>query len=115
MKQCKNMEIWFAELPVNPGHVEHGKRPVLIVSNDTANKFSPIITIVPLTSKTYRVHLPTHVFLQGYGLSRNSLACCEQVMSLDKSCLVARLGEVGGWFDRMAIQHALAIQLNLAA
>jgi len=115
MKQCKSMELWLAELPKNPGHVEHGKRPVVIVSNDTANRVSPVITVVPLTSKTHRVHLPTHVLLRGYGLSRNSVVCCEQVMSLDKSCLTVRIGEVSGWFDRLAIQHSLAIQLDLVS
>lgn len=44
------MELWLANLPVTPGHVQHGTRPVVIVSNDVANNFSPIVTAVPLTS-----------------------------------------------------------------
>ena len=46
MMQCKYMELWLAELPTNPGHVEHGKRPVVIVSNDAANTHSPVVTVV---------------------------------------------------------------------
>lgn len=112
---CKNMELWVAELPTIPGHVEHGIRPVLIVSNNAANAHSPVITVVPLTSKTRKVTLPTHVLLCGYGLHCNSIAACEQVTALDKSCLIRRFGEVSGWFDKLAIQHALAVQLELAA
>ena len=34
-------------------------------------------------------------------------------MALDKSCLIRRLGEVSDWYDRLAIQHALAEQLGI--
>ena len=41
------MELWLADLPVVPGHVQHGTRPVVIVSNDIANNFSPIVRHLP--------------------------------------------------------------------
>ena len=106
------MELWLANLPVVPGHVQHGTRPVVIVSNDIANNFSPIVTVVPLTTNRKAATLPTHVCLRGYGLAATSIAKCEQVMALDKSCLIRRLGEVSDWYDRLAIQHALAEQFG---
>lgn len=116
MTHCKNMELWWAELPTVPGsHVQHGHRPVVVVSNDFANANSPVVTVVPLTSKTHKVTLPTHVLLCGYGLNCNSIACCEQVMALDKSRIIRRFGQVTGWFDQLAIRHALTVQLNLTA
>lgn len=115
MKQVKYMELWTAEIPIVPGHVQHGRRPVLIVSNDAANTHSPVVTVVPLTSQLKKTHLPTHVLLQGCGLSRSSIACCEQVITLDKSCLNSRMGEITDWFNRLAIRHALAVQFNLTA
>ena len=75
------MELWLANLPVTPGHVQHGTRPVVIVSNDVANNFSPIVTAVPLTSNRKAATLPTHVCLHGYGLAATSIAKCEQVMA----------------------------------
>ena len=108
----QNMEIWLANLPVTPGHVRHGRRPVVIVSND-ANNASPIVTIVPLTSNRKKLTQPTHVCLRGCGLSATSIALCEQVMALDKTCLLRRVGEVSRWFERLAIQHALAVQLGI--
>ncbi len=107
------MELWLANLPVTPGHVQHGTRPVVIVSNDVANNYSSIVTDVPLTSNRKAATLPTHVCLCGYGLAATSIAKCEQVMVLDKSCLIRRLGEVSDWYDRLAIQHALAEQLGI--
>lgn len=107
------MELWWAALPTVPGHVQHGTRPVVIVSNDLGNTSSPVVSVVPCTTQRRKPTLPTHVYLQGYGLSSGSIAMCEQVMPLDKSCLLQRIGTVHGWYDRLAMQHALAIQLGI--
>lgn len=55
-------EIWQADLPAIPGgHIQHGIRPVVIVSNDASNCYSSVATIVPLTTKFSKMHLPTLV------------------------------------------------------
>ena len=33
----RRMELWWAALPIVPGHVQRGTRPVVIVSNDLGN------------------------------------------------------------------------------
>ena len=109
----RRMELWLASLPAVPGHVQHGTRPVVIVSNDLGNTSSPVVSVVPCTTQRHKPALPTHVYLRGYGLSSGSIAMCEQVMPLDKSCLLQRIGTVHGWYDRLAMQHALAIQLGI--
>lgn len=115
MPIVKQHEIWLGEIPsLNGDHVQCGQRPMLVVSNDAANTHSPVITVVPLTSKLNKHHLPTHVLLSEQGLSKNSLALCEQITTLDKSHLVRRIGYVYKVFDRLAIRHALAVQLGMA-
>ena len=108
-------DIWFANLPAVAGSIQFGIRPVVIVSNNAANKFSPVITAVPLTSNLHKTVLPTHVLLREPGLKSPSLALCEQILSVDKSCLVKRIGSVESSFARLALRHALLVQLNLAA
>lgn len=112
----KRYEIWMAEIPASKdSHVQSGRRPVIIVSNDLANTHSPVITVVPLTAKMNKPHLPTHVYLRGQGLDRSSLALCEQVMSLDKTRCLHRVGYVYKPYERLALQHALAVQLDMVA
>lgn len=112
----KQHEIWLGDIPASDGdHVQHGFRPLLVVSNDAANTHSPVITVVPLTSQLNKHRLPTHVLLREQGLYKNSIALCEQIITLDKSHLVRRLGYVYKNFDRLAIRHALAVQLGMAA
>ena len=78
------MELWWAALPTVPGHVQHGTRPVVIVSNDLSNTYSPVVSVVPCTTQRRKPTLPAHVYLRGYGLSSGSIAMCEQVMPLDR-------------------------------
>lgn len=112
----KQHEIWLGNIPASDGdHVQHGFRPLLVVSNDTANTHSPVVTVVPLTSQMNKHRLPTHVLLREQGLYKNSIALCEQIITLDKSHLVRRIGFVYKSFDRIAIRHALAVQLGMAA
>ena len=61
-------------------------RPAVIVSNEKANKFSPVVEVVFLTSSEKAKWLPTHVDV----ICRiPSVALCEQITSISKS----RLGE----------------------
>ena len=108
-------EIWFANLPAVGGSIQSGMRPVVIVSNNAANQYSPVVTAVPLTSNLHKTVLPTHVLLRESGLKSPSLALCEQILSVDKSCLVRRIGSVESSFSRLALRHALLVQLTLAA
>ena len=112
----KQYDIWLADIPVmKASHIQNGHRPVVIVSNDLANAHSPVITVVPLTTQMHKHHLPTHVYLWGQGLDRASIALCEQVMALDTTHLLRRMGIVYKAYDRMALRHALAIQLGMEA
>lgn len=111
----KRYEIWMAKLPPDANsHVQQGYRPVVIVSNDKANCYSPVVTVVPLTSQVKKP-LPSHVLLREQGLNKTSTALCEQVMSLDISRLTHRIGYVYNSFDRLALCHALSVQLGMAA
>ena len=112
----KRYEIWMADLPKGKNsHVQAGCRPVIIVSNDVANAHSPVITVVPLTSRLAKNSLPTHVHLREQGLTKDSLALCEQIISLDKSRLIRLVGYIYRPFDRLALDHAIAVQLGMAA
>jgi mRNA-degrading endonuclease toxin of MazEF toxin-antitoxin module len=65
-----------------------GFRPVVIVSNNIYNDYSPNLTIVPFTSQINRAKLPTHVEIKcAMGLERDSLALAEQIRTINKNKL----------------------------
>ena len=85
------------------------------MSNNVANKYSPTVSIVPLTSKPRKHEFPTYVPLFAQGLSVESLALCEQLTTIDKSQLIRRIGTVSAPKDRAALNRALAVQFGMAA
>lgn len=110
----RKYDIWLADLPAVPeSHVQSGVRPVVVVSNDTANQCSPLISIIPLTSNLARPDIPTHTVIQSRFLERISMALCEQMMTIDKSRLKERMGAVEHQHERMAIRHCMQVQLDL--
>lgn len=114
-------DIWVARLPEHKNsHVQYGNRPVVVVSNDHSNTSNLVVTVVPLTSQRKKTTMQSHVYLSTNSagqkqLARDSIALCEQVQTVDKRQLTRYIGNVCGAFERMAIQHALAVHLNMAA
>lgn len=75
---------------------EVGKtRPAVVLQNELANRTSPTVTVVPLSSKVDRV-FPFQVLIPAGegGLERDSKALCEQIRTLAKSRLLQHLGSL---------------------
>jgi mRNA interferase MazF len=107
-------ELWWAELPPVTGSEQGGKRPILIIQNDTGNKFSPTIIAAIITSSKTKAKLPTHVHIPASenGLRKDSIVELEQIKTLDKSCLIERIGFV----DEQALEdvnRAILISLGI--
>ena len=92
--EIKRGSILMVDLPLNNGSVQGGVRPVVVVSNNKGNKFSPVLVVVPLTSKTKKV-MPTHYTVSPSsknGLSTRSTALCEQILTVGKDTIKGFIG-----------------------
>jgi len=88
-------DIFIAELDPVEGSEQGGIRPVLMVQNNTGNRFSGNVIAVVITSKDKRSLLPTHVDLGStFGLAKDSVLCTEQIRTLSKSRLKGYIGHV---------------------
>lgn len=111
---CSYGDIYTAALEKRTkSSIQTGFRPVLIVSNNRANRFSPVVTIIPITGSRNKKKIPTHVHLTDCGLNRPSIALAEQITSIDKSRLIHKLGTIRGTDYEKQIGDAVEIQLNL--
>jgi mRNA interferase MazF len=75
---------------------EVGKaRPAVILQNDLANRSSPTVTVIPVSSKVGRVY-PFHVLVQKGegGLSEPGKALCEQIRTVPRKRIGERLGRL---------------------
>lgn len=110
-------DILYADLGAQyQGSMQGGMRPVVVVSNNRANKHSMVITVVPLSTKIYKKqNLPTHVFVSAHraeGLEQHSIALCEQVTALNFNRIIAHMGRVSEeTLDR--ITEAVQVQVGV--
>ncbi len=90
----KRGELYYADLSPVVGSEQGGVRPILIVQNDTGNKYSPTIIAAAVTSQLGKARLPTHIELNAneFGLVKNSVILLEQIRTLDKRRLKERIG-----------------------
>lgn len=111
---CRRGDIYYVDFGKEDGSKQGGIRPALIVSNNKANKNSPVVTVVPLTARVWKKkYLPTHVRIAGNGLRRPSMALAEQVETLDKSNLKDKIGEVTD--EKVMDQVTIALQIQIGA
>ena len=87
--------IYLVDLRKRIGSEQGGIRPVVVMQNDKGNKFSPTTIICPLTSKNKQMK-ETHVILtpDDCGVIMDSTVLCEQIMTIDKSRIKAKVGEI---------------------
>ena len=107
-------DIYYADLSPVVGSEQGGVRPVLIIQNDTGNRYSPTVIAAAITSQTNKAKLPTHIALSapGHGLPRDSVVLLEQVRTLDKRRLRERMGRVDGELMER-IDAAIAVSFGL--
>ena len=110
----KRGEIYYADLRPVVGSEQGGIRPVLIVQNDTGNKFSPTVIAAAITSRTGKTPLPTHIRVDAKdsGLLKDSVVLLEQVRTLDKSRLRTRMGSLDEK-DMARIDRAIFVSFGL--
>ena len=91
----KRGELYYADLSPVVGSEQGGVRPVLVVQNDTGNKYSPTVIAAAVTSKINKARLPTHIELpSAFGLAKDSVILLEQIRTIDKKRLMSRIGEL---------------------
>lgn len=93
----------------NHGSEQAQDRPAIVVSNDMANRYSPVVEVVFLTSAERAKPLPTHVDVL---CQIPSVALCEQVSSISRDRLDAYVRSCTDK-EMEAIDKALMISLGL--
>ncbi len=110
----KRGDVVYANLDPTLGSETQKTRPVLIVSNDAANRAAALVTVLPLTSNVSKV-FPFEVKLlaSDTGLPKDSKAMAQQVRSLDKRRLAKTVSGHVPVLLMTAIDAALRLHLGL--
>jgi mRNA interferase MazF len=77
------------------GSEQQGCRPVLIVSCDEFNEYSPEVVIVFITSQLEKRGKQYHINLPGViGLEKKSMVLAEQIRTIDKRRILEKRGQL---------------------
>jgi mRNA interferase MazF len=106
-------DVFYAELGPVVGSEQDGLRPVVILQNNTGNKFSPTVIVAAVTSRCgSKKQLPTHISLSETFLPSDSIVLLEQIRTIDKLRLKEYIGRLNNT-TMQRIDRALAISLGM--
>ena len=113
--EIKRGDMFYADLSPVVGSEQGGVRPVLIVQNDTGNRYSPTVIAAAITSQTAKNKLPTHIELgeNTSGLKSNSVILAEQIRTIDKSRLKEKIGHITDIEVMNQVNNAIGISFGL--
>lgn len=90
-------EVYWVEFPQRGGHEQAGRRPGVILQDDAAAGRSPMVLVVPLTTRSTVTRYPGVVFVPAdatNGLTADSYALVFQFGATDRQRLGDKLGDV---------------------
>jgi len=109
-------EIWWAQLPEPRGSEPGFSRPVIVVQSDDFNRsrISTVVVVV-ITSNLRLAEAPGNVYLprKASGLPKDSVANISQLITVDKSTLRRRVGNLAP-HEFAAVESGLKLVLSLA-
>ena len=108
--------IILADVPFhsdNP-HAHTGTHLYAVVSNEASCKFSPVVNVVPLTSRCAKRRLPTQLEINSNFLPKKSFCLAEQLTLMSKELL--EHGKYYGTLETSSMEklkNAIKVQLAL--
>lgn len=113
MASIKRGEVFLVNFDPTVGAEAKKTRPAVVVSNDTNNAHSPIISISPITSNVTRVYSFEVEIPPGVGgLKTRSKVMINQTRAVDKIRLIKKLGSLPEK-TMMDVNRALKLHYDL--
>ena len=105
----KQGDIVFLDFNPIKGHEQKGKRPAIVVSNTTFNKYTNMIMICPISTNTKK--FPTHYILEDTKKINGSVLC-EHIRSVDYMSRKAKFIEKASDNDLISVITLLDACVN---
>jgi mRNA interferase MazF len=81
-------DVWTVDLELVRGSEMSKQRPCVVVSNDVANRYSPVVTVIAITSQIPKKPYPFMVEIpESAKMSKKSWVTCAHIRTVDKTRL----------------------------
>jgi mRNA interferase MazF len=90
-------EVYWVDFPRTTGHEQAGRRPSIVLQDDSVAWKSPLVFTIPLTTQAGPTRYPGVVFVPAdaqNGLSADSYALVFQLRATDRQRFGIKLGDV---------------------
>ena len=87
-------EIWLVGFNPGLGSEQTGMRPALVIQNDVGNRYATTTIVVAITATLKKYPVTVLLDPDEGRLDRPSMVNLAQILTLDKSRLVRRLGAI---------------------
>ena len=107
-------DIYCADLDPVVGSEQGGIRPVIVIQNDTGNRYSPTLIVATVTTKIRKKeNMPTHLLIRDNpAFKEASVVQLEQIRTIDKRRIDNYLGKVTPR-EMVEIEKALSVSLAM--
>jgi mRNA interferase MazF len=105
-------EIYWVNFNPAKGSEQAGKRPAVILSNDTLNQYGSVVTVAPLTSTLPKKPYPHTVRLPAHSLLGEAVILCNQSRTVAKERLEGNIGALSAEQLR-EVEGAIVVALGL--
>jgi mRNA interferase MazF len=114
LPEYRRGDVWLANLDPVIGSEQGKTRPTVIIQNDVANEYSPVVIIAAITTAVGPEEYPTEVYVDGHegGLKKDSVILLNQIRTIDKRRLIERWGQLSPKTMKK-VDEALAISLGM--
>lgn len=103
-------QVWWWNCPIHTRkHIQEGRRPVIVVSNDTCNTASPVVTVIPLTTSVKRPYPQQVPLVCQHSVS---IAITDQITSIPVDELDDFICSLHD-FQMEQVDRAICVQLGL--
>ena len=112
--RVQKFKIFWANLTEAGKHIQTGIRPVLVLGNNKANRFSDVVTVLPISSNIDKADsIPTHILLPD-ALKKVSVVLPEQIRTVPKSCIMGDCVYTLNKSEETLVKNAVMHQLGFA-
>ncbi len=111
----KRGDVWIVNFDPTVGAEIKKTRPAIILQNDIANRFGAVTIVAAISAHIGDELYPTEVSItppEG-GLEKPSIILLNQIRTIDKTRLIARIGKLSP-LTMQAVNRAILISLELA-